>query len=116
MTTKETIAWLKNFGFEIAGIDGIELFYEYDPIYKRVVDSLEENLQENLQENHLKENWEPCPICADKSCKNCFWNDFYVCHNCEAGNKWESKTSYCSNCGRPLTDEAWDDLNRRIKQ
>lgn len=46
-----------------------------------------------------RSRWEGCELCGDQDVLECMLT-------------WERK--YCNNCGRPLTEEAWAELERRI--
>lgn len=64
-----------------------------------------------------REAWKPCSSC--KSCDSCKFSVYSVesdgpCFGCENYENYEPQ-SYCPECGRPLTEEAWDALERRIK-
>lgn len=67
--------------------------------------------------------WEPCDDCKeisywDEKCDNCKYDDFFAhqepCASCESKSKWEPCYSFCPTCGRPLTDAAWEMLERRV--
>lgn len=65
-----------------------------------------------------REAWEPCDLC--QSCGNCEHNMGYECSremelgkkNCE---KFEPASNFCWKCGRPLTEEAWAELEKRLR-
>lgn len=68
--------------------------------------------------------WEPCDDCKeisywDEKCDNCKYDDFFAhqepCASCESKSKWEPCYSFCPTCGRPLTDAAWEMLERRVE-
>lgn len=65
-----------------------------------------------------REQWETCIEC--KSCDNCKNSPnvveavFGECAQCVSMSQF-SPTGFCHSCGRPLTDEAWDELERRIE-
>lgn len=70
------------------------------------------------------EAWEPCAKCL--GCGNCYYflydNDEYPCNKClkESTDKNQYPTKFepigfCKHCGRPLTDEAWDELEKRMR-
>lgn len=64
-----------------------------------------------------REAWKPCEKCY--SCDNCiFCDDRYdeLCDECSIGFSYKKfePFKYCKYCGRPLTDEAWDALEKRI--
>lgn len=67
-----------------------------------------------------REAWEPCYAC--KSCGNCneAWkatgekiNYAHPCHSCLDGDNFKP-VAFCRVCGRPLTSEAWTELEKRI--
>lgn len=71
------------------------------------------------QKTKLDRNrWEGCEWCRQKYCDNCFWGikmkDSARCARCNEKSEWTPLVSYCSNCGRPITDEAWEKMDRRI--
>lgn len=68
--------------------------------------------------------WEPCEECKeisywDEKCDNCRYDDLFAnqepCASCESKSKWEPCYSFCPRCGRPLTDAAWDMLEKRLE-
>lgn len=68
-----------------------------------------------------RSKWEACDHCK-KACWNCNHNLFAVkemtkCDDCVNQSKWEflAYQNYCPKCGRPLTEEAWVELERRLK-
>lgn len=71
---------------------------------------------------HLNRSaWKPCESCEDysvKYCGNCenLGNPVYrdPCKSCCFANKWAPKNNFCSACGRPLNDAAWDMLEKRL--
>ena len=67
-----------------------------------------------------RSKWEACDHCK-KACWNCNHNLFAVkemtkCDDCVNQSKWEflAYQNYCPKCGRPLTEEAWVELERRL--
>lgn len=69
-----------------------------------------------------REEWEPCEDCEDysvKCCANCRYRENLQyqdpCNSCYCVDKWEPKENFCPECGRPLTDEAWQMLEKRIE-
>lgn len=71
-----------------------------------------------------RSSWEPCDDCKeisywDEKCDNCKYDDFFAhqepCASCESKSKWEPCYSFCPTCGRPLTDAAWDMLEKRLE-
>ena len=69
-----------------------------------------------------RSKWEPCGNCK-KACWNCKHNLFCCegndeeCDDCVNQSKWEwgGYQRYCSKCGRPLTEEVWAELERRVR-
>lgn len=68
-----------------------------------------------------REKWEPCSECVP----NCSWCKYYneelrhmpkVCEECKNKNNYESEYKFCYECGRPLTKEAWELLEKRIRR
>ena len=65
-----------------------------------------------------REKWGPCKECEEKLCENCqfihlsMWEQ--PCRECEGKSKWQPAGNYCWCCGRPLTEEAWAALERRV--
>lgn len=68
-----------------------------------------------------REKWEPCEHCKytpDDICRKC-QNEIcnaeyrYPCTGCNDQRRFEAKR-FCQNCGRPLTEEAWAELERRF--
>lgn len=67
-----------------------------------------------------REKWEPCEDC--KSCDNCvnsgdydpYEGYFGECASCDTKTHSNfSPENFCHHCGRPLTEEAWAELERR---
>lgn len=63
-----------------------------------------------------REKWKPCELC--ESCTNCWFcmnsETGRPCINCDEYSKF-SPVSYCRYCGRPLTSEAWKQLEKRLR-
>ena len=61
--------------------------------------------------------WEGCDVCNAKGCKTCVHcivpRTTYPCNICGLGSKFEP-VGFCPVCGKPLTDEAWTQLERRL--
>lgn len=65
-----------------------------------------------------REAWKSCKACTGcASCRHslasgsdsksaCFW--------CDNHNKYKPR-SFCPECGRPLTEEAWEELEKRVR-
>lgn len=45
-----------------------------------------------------REKWEPCVVC---SVRHRYWREYQY--------------EYCPYCGRPLTDQAWDELESQLR-
>lgn len=68
-----------------------------------------------------RSKWEACDHCK-KACWNCNHNllccegNDKECDDCVNQSKWEflAYQNYCPKCGRPLTEEAWVELERRV--
>lgn len=61
--------------------------------------------------------WEGCPVCITNECETCKYTYCrkreYPCCDCSRNKKYEPD-GFCPVCGRPLTEEAWAELERRI--
>lgn len=68
-----------------------------------------------------RSRWEGCHACEIECCEMCIYEyadkEEYPCSNCVNGNmeltKYKPKW-FCAKCGRPLTEESWVELERRI--
>lgn len=65
--------------------------------------------------------WEPCSESCRKNCMNCDHNadelfgDADYCKDCHRCSKWETSVhKYCERCGRPRSEEAWAELEKRL--
>lgn len=66
-------------------------------------------LREQKADNKLnRSRWEGCFLCKDATC---LYGDV-----CVSGTHYVgiSEFDFCPNCGRPLTEEAWAELERKI--
>lgn len=67
-----------------------------------------------------QEAWEPCGECKTHCgiCANYGGWDRYgkpkVCEDCKDHSNFLADDNFCSHCGRPLTPEAWAELEKRI--
>ena len=52
------------------------------------------------QEKEMREKWEPCKICKIKGLPEAWILQ---------------KKKFCQYCGKPLTEEAWEELERRFR-
>ena len=68
-----------------------------------------------------REAWEPCESC--NTCENCRNKNDYnpyegmlgLCAQCYKKSEFDP-FKFCKECGRPLTEEAWAELERRLTQ
>ena len=66
-------------------------------------------------------NWKPCNTCKDDNCRTCLnsgvdssGDPCYKC-NYEDGPGQYEPANFCPECGRPLTNKAWDMLEKRLR-
>ena len=63
-----------------------------------------------------REAWEPCADC--KSCVSCEFSMIPYgekpCTLCRRKSKFKPR-NFCNSCGRPLTEEAWAILEKRLR-
>lgn len=67
-----------------------------------------------------REAWEPCESC--NTCENCRNKDDYnpyegmlgLCAQCYKKSEFDP-FKFCKECGRPLTEEAWAELEKRLR-
>lgn len=66
-----------------------------------------------------REAWEPCTVCGERKCDNCLFGDYlsYMepCRSCQDASEWKPTQKFCGECGRPLTEEAWAELEKRLR-
>lgn len=68
-----------------------------------------------------REAWKPCEQCKPKCriCANCSilgkCGEPQVCVDCKDYSNFYSDYNYCANCGRPMTEEAWNVIERRLQ-
>lgn len=60
------------------------------------------------------EKWEPCYSCNSK-CLICMINETHKCRVCKDYKYYLPLYQFCPKCGRPITDEAWDELEKRMR-
>ena len=62
-----------------------------------------------------RSRWEGCGCCNRRRCKTC--KNAHAagmpCATCYDHSRYKAEP-YCPTCGRPLTEEAWAELERRI--
>lgn len=61
-----------------------------------------------------RKKWEPCHSC-DSKCLTCMINETDKCRRCKDYKYYLPLYQFCPKCGRPLTDEAWDELEKRLR-
>lgn len=65
-----------------------------------------------------RSRWEGCTHCDDRCCCTCKYSvtrpTFPPCRECGMGLMYDPQ-NFCPNCGRPLTEVAWAELERRIR-
>lgn len=65
-----------------------------------------------------RSRWEGCEFCNGRYCSDCYWWLHDLCKNkcssCIDKSNWKPLVAYCSSCGKPLIEEAWEELERRI--
>lgn len=66
-----------------------------------------------------RDSWETCSECEKKNCDNCYYGDYLArmepCNSCEGADHWKPIQNFCGECGRPLAEEAWAMLEKRLK-
>ena len=63
-----------------------------------------------------REAWEPCKLCS--GAKYVYGHASAVVQNEDKGQietEVEGDFDYCPECGRPLTPEAWDEMEKRLR-
>lgn len=65
-----------------------------------------------------REAWEPCEECEERNCDNCLYSEYLSsmepCKSCYNAKKWKPIKKFCGECGRPLTEDAWAELEKRM--
>lgn len=61
-----------------------------------------------------RDAWEPCQRCGSK-CLTCAVNETRKCTSCKNAENYLPLYKYCPKCGRPLTEEAWAALEKRVR-
>lgn len=61
--------------------------------------------------------WEGCPICISRACETCKYTYYdksaFPCCDCFRTNRFVPD-GFCPACGRPITEKAWAELERRM--
>lgn len=78
------------------------------------INTLARNIR--ITHGHInREKWEPCELCSGKHLQTVGFDDrIYLC----SGNSKPPENErfrFCPSCGRPLTDQAWDELEKRMR-
>lgn len=89
---------------------------EFDSMWEHL---LESGYTTTIRLNRSK--WKACPKCEDysyKCCANCANLGYFEspCLSCEHTDKWKPCSNFCSACGRPLTDKAWNVLEEKLNK
>lgn len=78
-------------------------------------------------EKHIdREAWKPCEFCEDQKdpCleDGCFRKNMWKCgFSCDKYLEFRERersledSKFCPKCGRPLTEEAWEELEKRVR-
>lgn len=63
-----------------------------------------------------REAWEACDLCRSCfTCKHVLGSlELEACFSCERFSNYEP-IAFCNHCGRPLTDSAWEILEKRFE-
>lgn len=72
-----------------------------------------------------RSKWEPCEFCGEfdtannkmipKNSKYAFYSGFWTCAQEGFDEQETEDVRYCPKCGRPLTEEAWIELEKRLR-
>lgn len=62
----------------------------------------------------IRSMWEPCKSCESK-CRTCLRNGTSRCTKCNNYDCYYPVSNFCPYCGRPLTNEAWSIIEKRIR-
>lgn len=69
-----------------------------------------------------RNTWEACDTCSP-SCKTCAnyngWDTYgapNICKICDDYSNYTPDDNFCQNCGRPLTERAWAQLEKRVSE
>lgn len=61
-----------------------------------------------------REAWDPCQRCGSK-CLTCAVNETRKCTSCKGWSNYLPLYKFCPKCGRPMTEEAWAELEKRLR-
>ena len=102
--------------YDVEGLPGE--FYAYPPAHIDRDCGKDSNVPTNAARIEL-EAWEPCGECVPH-CSWCKNNNESsktipkVCRECKHHSNYEPEYKFCCECGRPLTEEAWAELEKRL--
>lgn len=71
-----------------------------------------------LDDQRSVEDWLKCCICCDTCIYNSLPGYEKPCSDCQESGElasWTAKYQYCPKCGRPLTNEAYALLEKRLR-
>lgn len=100
-----------------------ECFMTNNEVTRYTADAIAEKIVRDTEDSHIDRNkWKPCWTCENDICRTCvnagtdpLGDPCYKCSQDDMRGQYEP-ANFCPNCGRPLTNEAWDMLEKRIKQ
>lgn len=62
-----------------------------------------------------RSKWEQCEMCV--SCGNCWYakndKDYVPCNKCVEFDQFDP-VGFCRACGRPLTEDDWEELEKKV--
>lgn len=96
---------------------------EYGDWFQSVYNNLPESIANKVAEAiealakvvHIdQKKWEPCQSC-DSKCLTCMINETDKCRRCKDYKYYLPLYQFCPVCGRPLTDQAWAELEKRLR-
>ena len=61
-----------------------------------------------------REAWKPCIKCNGK-CYFCKFNETSKCGKCKNHEFYSPMFNFCPECGRPLAEKAWAELEKRLR-
>lgn len=107
--------------------DGRLMMYDRNGFFLPVQDAIDYGLYSYAPPHLDRDAWEPCELCKRKGepdpCykDGCFRENAPQCdYRCDKFLEWRSverrlrNAEFCPECGRPLTDAAWAELERRV--